>query len=62
MSFTQLLSQKDRDRLRVIVKRVHFKHYPQDRLTDYEADKFIDAQAGEMIERMLKSGVDSGLV
>ena len=42
MSFLKSLSLKDRRRLRAIVKKVHFAHYPKDKITDYEADKLVE--------------------
>lgn len=62
MSFSSLLSVKDRGRLREIVKRTHLKHYPVEHLTDYEADKFIDSLSERVIEAKLRGGVDGGMV
>ena len=42
-SYSSQLSLTDRERLRQIVKRVHMRNYPTDMITDYEADKMIDA-------------------
>ena len=62
MSFSSLLGDRDRLRLREIVKRVHLRHYPVEHLTDYEADKLIDSFSERVVEGHLKAGVDSGLV
>jgi hypothetical protein len=61
-SFSSVLSVADRDRLRIIVRQVHLKHYPQDKLTNYECDKLIDAWGPDVAGRMIKAAVDRGLV
>lgn len=54
--FLSQLSWKDRQRLRRITKAVHMKHYPQEMISDYEADRIIEAMAPStqqyLIERM----------
>jgi len=60
MSFLQSISIKDRKRLRAIVKKVHLKNYPTEHINDYEADKLIESFAPDVIERMIRAGVDSG--
>jgi len=57
MSFIHTISQKDRTRLRTIVKRVHLKNYPTHMITDYEADKLVEAFGEETIYNLLKSNV-----
>jgi len=52
------LNKEDRDILRIVVKQVHFKHYPKQFCTDYEADKMISAIGPEVIERLTKVGKD----
>jgi hypothetical protein len=47
--------------LRKIVKKVNFKHFPKEFVTDYEADKFIDSLAPSTVARLLRVGVDSGI-
>ncbi len=49
MSFLNSLSLKDRRRLRTIVKATHLKHYPTHMITDYEADKLVEAFGGNLI-------------
>ena len=44
--------------LRKIVKQVHFKHYPREFCTDYEADKMIAVIGPETVERLIKVGKD----
>ena len=57
MSFLNSLSLKDRRRLRKIVKQTHLKHYPTHMITDYEADKLVEAFGEETIYNMLKTNV-----
>lgn len=58
---SRLLKPADRRRLRQIVKRVHFAHYPKDFLTDYEADKLIDSFSEKVIEKNLRIGSKLGV-
>jgi hypothetical protein len=58
MSFLHTLKKEERDILRVVVKNVHFKHYPEQFCTDYEADKMIAAIAPEVVEKLMKVGKD----
>ena len=57
MSFLNNISLKDRNRLRTIVKKVHLKNYPTHMITDYEADKLVEAIGEETIYNMLKANV-----
>ena len=57
MSLLNSLSLKDRRRLRKIVKQTHLKHYPTHMITDYEADKLVEAFGEETIYNMLKANV-----
>ncbi len=57
MSFINSLSLKDRRRLRKIVKKTHLNYYPTHMITDYEADKLIEAFGEETIYKMLKANV-----
>jgi hypothetical protein len=38
---------------------VHLKHHPKEFCTDYEADKLISIIAPEVVEKLLKVGVDN---
>jgi hypothetical protein len=49
-------------RLRKIVKKVHFAHYPKDLITDKEADLFIESLLPETIYKLIKAGIDSNNV
>lgn len=61
MSFLNTLSLKDRNRLRAIVKKVHFQHYPKDKITNYEADKMIEAFGEETVYKMLQANVGTNV-
>ena len=61
MSFLNNLYLKDRRRLRIIVKRVHLKNYPTHMITDYEADKLVEAFGEETVYNMLKSNVGTNV-
>ena len=61
MSFLKSLSLKDRRRLRTIVKRVHLKNYPTHMITDYEADKLVEAFGEEVVYNMLKANVGTNV-
>tara|TARA_R100000306_G_scaffold40420_1_gene39699 strand:- start:34 stop:222 length:189 start_codon:yes stop_codon:yes gene_type:complete len=61
MSFLNSLSIKDRRRLRIIVKKVHLKNYPTHMITDYEADKLVEAFGEETVYNMLKSNVGTNV-
>jgi len=52
------ISSKDRLRLRSIVKREHFKHYPKHLITDREADMFIESLLPETVSNLIKKSVD----
>ena len=57
MSFLNTLSLNDKRRLRIIVKKVHLKHYPTHMITDYEADKLVEAFGEETVYNLLKDNV-----
>ncbi|MGE0190323.1 MAG: hypothetical protein AB7G80_09890 [Dongiaceae bacterium] len=58
MSFLNTLTAKDRERLRAIIKRVHLRHYPKDMITNYEADRLIEAIGPEVAAKLIKEAVD----
>ena len=59
MSFLHTINEEERRILRTIVKKVHLKHHPKEFCTDYEADKLISIIAPELVEKLLKVGVDN---
>jgi uncharacterized protein YdhG (YjbR/CyaY superfamily) len=58
MSFMHTLKKEERDLLRRIVKKVHLAYHPKEFVTDREADKVISVIAPNVVERMIKFGVD----
>ena len=62
MRFITTLSAQELEVLRTVVKTVNFKHYPKDFCTNYEADKLIDSLAPATVEKMMRVGVDSGII
>lgn len=62
MSFVHDLSPEDLRRLRIIIKRTHLRFYPTDKITDYEADKLIDAIGPEVAGKLVKDAIDRGHV
>jgi hypothetical protein len=56
--FINALSQSERDTLRAVVKRVHMQHHPKDFVTNYEADKIIEALGPDVAAGMIKAGKD----
>ena len=59
MSFLHTINEEERRILRTIVKKVHLKHHPKEFCTDYEADKLITIIAPDVVEKLLKVGVDN---
>lgn len=57
-AFLHMLNKEERNILRTVVKRVHFKHYPREFCTDREADKLIASIGPEVVEQMIKLGKD----
>lgn len=61
MSFLHTINEQERRVLRTIVKKVHLKYHPKEFCTDYEADKLISIIAPDVVERLLKVGVDTDI-
>ena len=62
MSFITTISQQDLALLRGIVRNVHLAHVDAKGLaTDEQCDKLIESIGPEVVERMIKFGVDKGL-
>ena len=59
--FLHILKPEERKILRTIVKKVNFKHYPKEFLTDREADKFISVLGPVTVEKLLKVGKDNNI-
>ena len=50
---------QDRQRLRKIVKKIHFKNYPTEMITDKEADKLIEALGPKVAEDLIKKYIEN---
>jgi len=61
MSFISTISSQDLTLLRGIVKKVHLRFVPKEKATDVECDKLIESLGPEIVERMIRFGVDKGL-
>lgn len=61
MSFISTISSQDLDLLRGIVRKVHLRHVPKQHATEKECDKLIESLGPEIVERMIRFGVDKGL-
>jgi hypothetical protein len=60
-SFLMRINERDRARLRVIVKNVHLKHHPLHMITDLEADRVIEAMGPRTQESLIRKAVEHGL-
>ena len=58
MTFLHTINQQERNVLRKIVKKVHLKYHPKEFCTDHEADKLIATIAPDVVEKLIKVGVD----
>jgi len=47
--------------MRQVVKTVHMKHYPDEFMTNHEADKIIEAFGPETMENHLRIAVNRGM-
>ena len=59
MSIIPDLKWDDHKRLRLIVRKVHMRNYPEDMMTDIEADRIIESIAPEVVESWLKAKIDA---
>lgn len=56
--FLHTLNDEERRILRKIVKKVHLAYHPAEFQTDREADKMIAVIGPDVVERMIKFGID----
>jgi hypothetical protein len=61
MSFISTITSQDLTLLLGIVSKVHLRHVPKQHATDKECDKLIESLGPEIVERMIRFGVDKGL-
>lgn len=57
-SFLHTLKPEERRILRKVVKHVHFKYFPKEFCTDYEADKLIATIGPETAATLVRIGKD----
>jgi hypothetical protein len=61
VSFISTITSQDLTLLRGIVRKVHLRHVPKQHATDKECDKLIESLGPEIVEKMIRFGVDKGL-
>lgn len=61
MSFISTIGKQDLDLLRGIVRKVHLRFVPKEHATNKECDKLIESLGPEVVEKMIRFGVDKGL-
>ena len=61
MSIYSQIPLRDLQRLRIVVKNNHMKHYPADKVTDKEADRIIESISPHTREKLIKLAVDYGI-
>lgn len=59
MSIIPELKWADHKRLRLIVRKVHMHMYPEDLMTDVEADRIIESIAPQVLEQWLRVKIDA---
>jgi hypothetical protein len=52
---------RDLQRLRIVVKNNHMKHYPKEKVTDKEADRIIESITPQTRDKLIKLAVDYGI-
>jgi hypothetical protein len=67
MSFISTIKPEELEMLRGIVRKVHLREvvkkfgYNHNAVSDKECDKLIESIGPEVVQRMIKFGVDKGL-
>ena len=54
-------TQEQWNKVRLVVKTQHMKHYPKEFVTDQEADKIIAAMSRETVEKLYELAVKYGI-
>jgi len=55
--YSTKLKWEDRQKLRAVVKKIHMRHYPEDHMTDFEADRIIDVIAPGTAEYLVRKHI-----
>ncbi len=61
MSIYSQIPLKDLQRLRIVVKNNHMKHYPKEKVTDKEADRIIESITPQTRDKLIRLAVDYGI-
>ena len=54
-------SKEQWNKVRVVVKTQHMKHYPKDFVTDMEADRILSAMSPQAVEKLYELAVKYGI-
>ncbi len=54
-------SKEQWNKVRVVVKTQHMKHYPKDFVTDMEADRILAAMSPQAVEKLYELAVKYGI-
>ncbi len=49
------------NKVRIVVKTQHMKHYPKDFVTDMEADRILAAMSPQAVEKLYELAVKYGI-
>ena len=49
------------NKVRIVVKTQHMKHYPKDFVTDMEADRILAAMSPQAVEKLYELAVKHGI-
>ena len=61
MTIYSQIPLRDLQRLRIVVKNNHMKHYPKEKVTDKEADRIIESITPQTRDKLIKLAVDYGI-
>jgi hypothetical protein len=54
-------SKEQWNKVRVVVKTQHMKHYPKDFVTNMEADRILSAMSPQAVEKLYELAVKYGI-
>jgi len=54
-------SKEQWNKVRIVVKTQHMKHYPKDFVTDMEADRILAAMSPQAVEKLYELAVKYGI-
>jgi len=56
-----IYSKEQWNKVRVVVKTQHMKHYPKNFVTDMEADRILSAMSPQAVEKLYELAVKYGI-